>query len=208
LTEAIDTGATIDLRPRGAVRRPARHGGAITSRFLASAPPFRYPALERAFRSRFSKVDSAAASGWEIRRGDVGGMALPVNPIPDGYHTVTPYLIVTGAAAFIDFVKRAFGGTERMRSTGPNGAIMHAELQLGDSVIMLADAPDEARVRTAMIHLYVAEVDADYRRALEAGAESLREPADQTYGDRSAGVKDRWGNEWWLATRIMDAGPA
>lgn len=85
---------------------------------------------------------------------------------------------------------------------------MHAEVQLGDSVIMLADASDEAQVKTAMIHLYVPDVDADYKRALEAGGESIREPTDQTYGDRSAAVKDRWGNEWWLATHIKDVAPA
>jgi PhnB protein len=133
---------------------------------------------------------------------------MAVKPIPDGYHTVTPYLIVAGAGALIEFVKQAFGGTERMRSPGPNGAIMHAEVQLGDSVIMLADASDEARIKTAMIHPYVADVDADYQRALKAGGESIRKPTDQTYGDRSAAVKDRWGNEWWLATHVKDVAPA
>jgi PhnB protein len=133
---------------------------------------------------------------------------MAVNPIPSGYHVVTPYLIVSGAGALIEFVKQAFGATERMRSPGPNGAIMHAEVQLGDSVIMLADASDEARIRTAMIHLYVADVDAGYKRALEAGGASIRQPADQAYGDRTAAVKDRWGNEWWLATHIKDVAPA
>jgi len=133
---------------------------------------------------------------------------MAVNPIPDGYHTMTPYLIVTGAGAFIEFVKQAFGGTERVRAAGPNGAIMHADMQLGDSVIMLADASDEARVKTAMIHLYVADVDTDYKHALGAGGESIREPTNQAYGDRSAAVNDRWGNEWWLATHIKDVAPA
>jgi len=133
---------------------------------------------------------------------------MAVNPISDGYQTVTPYLIVTGAGALIEFVKQAFGGTERMRSPGPNGAIMHAEVQLGDSVIMLADASDGARVRTAMLHLYVADVDAAYKHALNAGGESIREPADPAYGDRTAAAKDRWGNEWWLSTHIKDAPPA
>jgi PhnB protein len=135
-------------------------------------------------------------------------MAMAVKPIPDGYHTVTPYLIVIGAGGLIEFVKQAFGATERMRTPGPNSAVMHAEIQLGDSVIMMADAPDQARVKTAMIHLYVTDVDADYKHALQAGGESIREPTDQTYGDRSAAVKDRWGNEWWLATHIKDVAPA
>jgi uncharacterized glyoxalase superfamily protein PhnB len=133
---------------------------------------------------------------------------MAVKPIPDGYHVVTPYLIVSGAGVLIEFVKQAFGGTERMRSADPNGSIMHAEVQLGDSVIMLADASNDVRGKTAMIHLYVVDVDAEYKRALAAGGESMREPVDQTYGDRTAAVKDRWGNEWWLATHIKDAAPA
>ncbi len=129
---------------------------------------------------------------------------MAVNPIPDGYHTVTPYLIVPDAPEFIDFLGRALGATERMRMPGEGGAIMHAEVQIGDSVVMLASATDAARTKTAMLHLYVPDVDAAYRRALDAGCESLREPADQSYGDRSAGLKDRWGNEWWLATHVKD----
>jgi PhnB protein len=130
------------------------------------------------------------------------------NATPDGYQTVVPYLIVADAKALIEFLKQAFGGTERMRSSDRNDAIMHAEVQIGDSVIMLADALDEARVRTAMLHMYVADVDADYERVLNAGGESIRKPADQAYGDRTAATKDRWGNEWWLATHIGEAAPA
>jgi uncharacterized glyoxalase superfamily protein PhnB len=129
---------------------------------------------------------------------------MPVKPIPDGYHTVTPYLIVPDAPAFIEFLVRALGATERMRMPGDDGAIMHAEVQIGDSVVMLASAADAARTKTAMLHLYVPDVDASYQRALDAGCESMREPADQAYGDRSAGLKDRWGNEWWLATHVND----
>lgn len=129
---------------------------------------------------------------------------MVVKAIPDGYHTITPYLVVPEAPAFIDFLGRALGATERMRMPSDGGAIMHAEVQVGDSVIMIASATDAARSKTAMLHLYVADVDAAYRRAVDSGAESLREPADQAYGDRSAGVKDRWGNEWWFATHIKD----
>ncbi len=130
------------------------------------------------------------------------------NAISDAYQSVVPYLIVTDANELIEFLKHALGGTERMRSSGSNGAIMHAEVQIGDSVIMVADALDETRVRTAMLHLYVADVDADYNRLLNAGGESIRKPADQAYGDRTAATKDRWGNEWWLATHIRHAAPA
>ena len=127
-----------------------------------------------------------------------------VKPIPDGYHTVTPYLVVPDAPEFVEFLVQALGATERMRMPSEDGGIMHAEVQLGDSVIMLASAADPASRKTAMLHLYVTDVDAGYERALQSGCESLRQPTDQSYGDRSAGVKDRWGNEWWLATHIKD----
>jgi uncharacterized glyoxalase superfamily protein PhnB len=129
---------------------------------------------------------------------------MTVKPVPDGYHTVTPYLVVPDAPAFIEFLGRALGATERMRMPSEGSAIMHAEVQVGDSVIMLASATDVANAKTAMLHIYLPDVDAAYQRAITAGCESMREPADQTYGDRSAGVKDRWGNEWWLATHIKD----
>jgi uncharacterized glyoxalase superfamily protein PhnB len=132
-------------------------------------------------------------------------MTTSVKPIPDGYHTVTPYLIVQGASDLIAFTRAAFGATERSRNAGPDGLIMHAEVQIGDSVVMLSDASPAFGAMPMMLHLYVADCDAAYRQALAAGAQSVREPADQPYGDRSAGVKDRWGNQWWLATHIKDA---
>jgi uncharacterized glyoxalase superfamily protein PhnB len=89
----------------------------------------------------------------------------------------------------------------------PDGSIMHAEVRIGDSVVMLADAAPKDSTFPAMIHLYIEDTDAAYRRALDAGAISLREPADQFYGDRSGGVKDRFGNHWWLATHIEDVSP-
>ena len=129
---------------------------------------------------------------------------MTAKAIPDGYHTITPYLVVRGADALIDFLKQAFDAQERLRHERPDGAIMHAEVEIGDSVLMLADAAVSTGVMTAMIHLYVADADAYYNRAISAGAESLRVPTDQVFGDRSAGVRDKWGNQWWLATRIED----
>jgi PhnB protein len=130
-----------------------------------------------------------------------------VKPIPEGYHSVTPYLIVEGASDLIDFTKQALGAQERMRMPGPGGQIAHAEIQIGDSVVMLSDASPENPPTSAMIHLYVPDADSVYSRALQAGATSLREPADQFYGDRSAGVKDKFGNQWWLATHVEDVPP-
>jgi PhnB protein len=129
---------------------------------------------------------------------------MPVKPIPDGYHTVTPYLTITGVAAIMDFVKEAFGATERGRMMRPDGTVMHAEVLIGDSVIMLGEASGEWQPMPASLHLYLPDVDAVYERALQAGATSLRPPADQFYGDRSAGVRDTAGNSWWIATRVED----
>ena len=127
------------------------------------------------------------------------------NSVPDGYHTVTPYIVVEDAPGLIEFMKSAFGGKERMRMASEDGSIMHAEVEIGDSVVMIGEVSGEFPSKTAMLHLYVPDVDASHERAIKAGAESKREPADQEYGDRSAGVSDGWGNEWWLAAPIKNA---
>ena len=129
---------------------------------------------------------------------------MGVNPIPEGYRTVTPYLVVEGAATVLDFVKQAFGAEEKFRMEAPDGKIGHAEAQIGDSMVMLGDAGEEHPAMPAMIHLYVDDCDATYERALAAGATSEREPTDQFYGDRSAGVRDSAGNLWWIATHVED----
>lgn len=128
-----------------------------------------------------------------------------VKSILDGYHTVTPYLLVQGADKLIDFAKKAFNVTETEHYSMPDGSIGHAEIRLGDSVIMLSEAMGEANKPTsAGIHLYVEDCDATYQRALDAGATSTMQPADQFYGDRSAGVNDPFGNHWWIATHKED----
>jgi uncharacterized glyoxalase superfamily protein PhnB len=125
-------------------------------------------------------------------------------PIPDGYHSVTPYLMVVGADKLIEFTQRAFGAEELMRHSTPEGRVMHAEVKIGDSRIMLTEACGKWSPMPAMIYLYVDDADATYRAALEAGATSLQEPADQFYGDRSGAVKDASGNHWWIATHKED----
>lgn len=129
-------------------------------------------------------------------------MATPaVKPVREGFHTITPYLIVSGAAQFINFLKQAFGAVERGRVNRPGTELlMHAEVQVGDSMVELADATPEYPPRPAAIHLYVDNVDAVYQRALEAGASSIASPTDQEYGDRDASVKDSFGNHWYIAT--------
>jgi PhnB protein len=125
------------------------------------------------------------------------------NPIPEGHQTVTPFLVVADAARLIDFLERAFGAVVAFRMDGPGGAVAHAEVKIGDSLVMMGQRPPDQCLRS-MLHLYVPDTDAVYRSALAAGAVSVREPADQFYGDRSAGVRDAWGNEWWMATHIED----
>jgi uncharacterized glyoxalase superfamily protein PhnB len=135
-------------------------------------------------------------------------MATPaVTPFREGFHSLTPYLIVEGAAKLIDFLKQAFGAEEKLRVPKPDGSIMHAEVRVGGSVIELADANTQYPPRPTNLHLYVPDADAVYHRAIAAGAISTHEPVDQPYGDREAGIRDPGGNNWYIATHKA-AGPA
>jgi PhnB protein len=132
--------------------------------------------------------------------------------VPEGYHTATPYLIMDDAARAIDFYKRAFGATELMRYDAPGGKIGHAEIRVGDSVIMLADEHPEMGYRSpkalggspVSILLYLADVDGQFERAVAAGAKSLRPVENQFYGDRSGTLEDPFGHVWTLATHVED----
>ena len=121
---------------------------------------------------------------------------------PAGYHTVTPYLVVEDIEALISFLKDAFGAEESERVPGPDGVTRHAEVRIGDSVVMMGAAQEGYPAMPAALYMYVEDTDATYASALDAGAESLMEPADQFYGDRNAGVKDSQGITWWIATRV------
>ncbi len=128
-----------------------------------------------------------------------------VRRIPEGYRNVTPYLVNEGADRVIRFLRQAFGAAEKfppMRR--PDGTIMHAEMRVGDSAVMLAEASGECHPTSACFYVYVEDVDGTYRRALQAGAISVTEPRDRFYGDRSAGVRDPAGNFWWIATHKED----
>ncbi len=132
---------------------------------------------------------------------------MAVKPIPDGFHSVTPYLVVPGVPKLIDFLTQAFEAKELHRSARPDGAIMHAEVKIGDSIVMMGEPMGEFKAMPGAIYLYVNDTDATYKRALQAGATSMTEPADQFYGDRNAGVKDPAGNLWWIATHKEDVSP-
>ena len=127
-----------------------------------------------------------------------------VQAVPTGYHTVTPYFTVKGAAKLIDFLKKAFNAEERFRMPGPNGTVAHAELKIGDSMVMIGDAGEQWPVKTGQVYLYLEDCDRYYKQALAAGATSVREPADQFYGDRNATVNDSFGNTWSIGTHVED----
>ena len=131
---------------------------------------------------------------------------MAVKAIPEGYHSVTPSLSVQGAAKLIDFLKEGFGAQEAFRMPAPNGEIMHAEVRIGDSIVMLNDLMGQSPT-TSSLFLYVTDVDQVYQRALKAGGTSLSAPANMFWGDRMAQVKDSFGNQWSIATHVEDVPP-
>ena len=131
-------------------------------------------------------------------------MPTAVKAIPDGFQTANVYLIVNDIAAEIAFLTQAFGAKELHRSTMPDGSIMHAEVSIGTSKLMMGQANNQWSPRPSTVYLYMEKVDEAFKSAVAAGAKSLSEPQDQFYGDRSGGVEDPCGNYWWIATHIED----
>jgi len=127
-----------------------------------------------------------------------------VKAIPEGMHTVTPFLVVDGASELIRFIKQSFNGKVSSIMKTKEGRVMHAGVQIGDSQIMVTDSSEKYPAAGTRLYLYVDDVDETYEKAIKAKGTSLREPTDEFYGDRSSGVKDSWGNEWWIATHVED----
>lgn len=138
---------------------------------------------------------------------------MSVKPIPDGYHTFTPYLLIDGAAAAIEFYKEAFGAEEILRMDAPGGKVGHAEIRIGDSMIMLADVPPDGASpkklggTPVLCHLYVTDVDTVFDRAVKAGAKVLAPVTDQFYGDRNGRLIDPFGHQWAISTHTEDLSP-
>ena len=140
---------------------------------------------------------------------------MATQPIPEGYHTATPFLVIDGAAEAIDYYKNAFGAKERMRMEAPGNRIGHAEIEIGDSLVMLSDAfpqsttkaPTELGGTTAGVFLYVEDVDAVVKKAVDAGATVTMEVADQFWGDRFGSITDPFGHSWSIATHVEDVPP-
>lgn len=124
--------------------------------------------------------------------------------VREGFHDVTPFLIVDGAVALLEFAKKAFGAKVPFITKTDEGRVIHAYLQIGDSIIMVADTMEGMKAETALLYLYVDDCDATYKKALAAGAKVVAEPKDQFYGDRAGGVRDPWGNSWWVGTQIEE----
>jgi len=131
-------------------------------------------------------------------------MSHTVSPIPEGYSTLTPYLVIDDAVLEISFLEQAFGAKLETCHRRPTGEVGHAALQVGTSKLMLAQASEQFPALPAALYMYVEDVDAVYQRAIAAGAKSMMEPADHFYGDRGAGVQDANGITWWLGTHIED----
>jgi PhnB protein len=133
-----------------------------------------------------------------------------VNPVPEGFHTVTPYMVVRGAASAIEFYKKAFGATETFRWADPDGSVRHAEILIGDSPVMITDeapefgmhGPEPSAVPPVSIFLYVEDADDVFERAISAGASELAPLEDSYDGDRRGGVTDPFGHVWWIATHV------
>lgn len=162
-----------------------------------------------------AKAKAKAKRATRKPAGKKPARAAKPSPIPKGYRTVQPYLIVDGAAKALAFYKAAFGAKERMRMNAPGGRIGHAEIEIGDSVIMLADespewdahAPAKYGGSPVSIMIYVPNVDQVVKKALAAGAKLTREVKDQFYGDRSGGIDDPFGHHWHISTHVEDVSP-
>jgi PhnB protein len=125
---------------------------------------------------------------------------MPVNYIPKDCHAITPYLVVPDAGKFIEFVKQAFGGRESERIKRPDGGVMHAQVRIADSLLMIGEPPPTMKCWPTVLYYYVPDCDAVYQKALAAGAKSQTGPTNMFYGDRSCCVEDVAGNHWWIAT--------
>jgi PhnB protein len=124
------------------------------------------------------------------------------NPVPDGYHSITPYLKLPNAGRLVEFLKKAVDGVETGRLTKPDGTVLHAEVRIGDSLVMVHELPSHGKPKPSNLYLRVEDVDATYKRAIEAGGTSVMKPANMYYGARTACVQDVSENDWWIATRI------
>jgi PhnB protein len=132
---------------------------------------------------------------------------MPVKPVPEGYHTVTPLISVKGAGRLIDFLKEGFRATEIYRFNADDGSVMHAELKIGDSIVMLGEMMEGSPPMITALYLYVPDADATFKAAVQAGGKPIEKPEVRFWGDRAGSVGDFAGNMWWIATHVEDVSP-
>lgn len=180
----------------------------VYAQAIAAGATSQHPVVDQPYGDREGGVRDAFGNDWFIatHMRDLEGHR-GTGYIPEGLRTVNVYLHPKGAEQLIDFMKRAFGAEEVARAHSPDGAIGHAKVRIGDSIIEMGEAHGPWQPKPTTLHLYVPDTDELYRRALDAGATSIMEPKDQPYGDRSGGVRDPFGNQWFIATHIRDVPP-
>jgi len=171
---------------------------AVYARALAKGAKSIQPPTDQEYGERGASIVDEFGNHWYI------ATPLKGEKIPEGLRTVTPYLALENTGRFIQFIKDAFGAQEKLVVPAPGGGIAHAKIAIGDSILEMSDAHGVYKPMPCGLHLYVPDTDAVYEQALRAGAKSLTAPADQPYGDRSAGVVDPFGNQWFIATHIKD----
>jgi PhnB protein len=173
---------------------------AVTKKALAAGATLVDEIRDQEYGERSSSVKDSAGNYWYI------ATAKGQSYVPKGLHNVNPYLHPLRAEPLISFLKRAFGAEEVAKYASPDGVVHHAVIRVGDSVVEMGESHGKYEPMPAMFYLYVPNMDAVYRQALAAGATSFQEPTDQPYGDRNAGVKDAFGNKWYIATHVKDVG--
>lgn len=171
---------------------------AVTQKAIAAGAALIDPVRDQDYGERSSTVRDKAGNYWYI------ATAKGESRVPKGLHSVNPYLHPRRAEPLISFLKRAFGAEEVAKYASPDGVVHHAVIRVGDSVLEMGEAHGKYNTMDAMFYLYVPNMEAVYRQALAAGATSFQEPTDQPYGDRNAGVKDAFGNKWYIATHVKD----
>lgn len=199
-------GGSPELAWRGASIPTSLHlyvedADAVYRRALAAGAVSVEEPVDQPYGDREAGVRDSGGNLWWIATHQEGGYK------PKDFHSVTPYLHPHEAEPMIAFLKKAFGAEEMDRHASPDGVVHHATVRVGDSVIEMGEAHGAFQPMPSMFYLYVADVDALYARAIQAGATSLSAPRDQDYGDRSGGVKDPFGNQWYIATHIKDVAP-
>ncbi len=182
---------------------------AVYAQAIAAGAISQHPVVDQPYGDREGGVRDAFGNDWFIatHMRDLEGHR-GTGYVPEGLRTVNVYLHPEGAGQLIDFMERAFGAEEVVRAQSPDGTVVHAKVRIGDSIIEMGEAHGPWRPKPATLHLYVPNTDELYRRALDAGAAPIMEPEDQPYGDRSGGVRDPFGNRWFIATHIRDVPPA